>query len=69
MIKRLTRAIDVWMTETVMVEREGDTLSIQVRFPGGEKAAMVLPLANAVALASILPDATAIRGSVVPDVH
>lgn len=65
MIKRIIRTIDVWIQAPICVEREGDTLSIQVVFGNGEKAAMVLPLAAAIALAAILPDATAIRGDVV----
>lgn len=65
MIQKLSRTIDVWRTKQVCVEREGNTLSIQVRYPNGEKAAIVVPLEVASELLSILPDATAIPGAVV----
>lgn len=64
-IRRATRSIQVWVTGVVCVEREGKTLSIQVKFPDGTKAAMILPHDAACDLASILPDATAIPGTVV----
>lgn len=70
MIKRLTRKIEVWAMPRVCVEREGNTLSIQVTFrQTGEKAAMVMDLEAAEQLAKILPQATAIvtAGVVVPE--
>lgn len=66
MIRKLKRAIDVWRGKVVCVEREGSTLSIQVGFPDGNKAAIVITLEQAMELASILPDATAIPGDMVP---
>lgn len=68
-IKRHSRNIEVWQTKRICVEREGNTLSLQVRYPGGEKAALVLDVEAATELASILPDATAIPGVVVCDVE
>ena len=64
-ILRATRNIEVWRGKRVMVEREGNTMSIQVGFPGGEKAVMVLDVEAATELSTILPDATAIVGTAV----
>lgn len=54
-----TRTIDVWSVPLAQIEREGDTLSIQVKTPKGI-VGMVLPVDAARDLLLLLPDATAI---------
>lgn len=66
-IQRKTRNIEAWATADVCVEREGSTITAQVRLPNGGSAGLVLTVQQAVTLLSMLRDATAIPGVVVTD--
>lgn len=66
-IQRRTRNIEAWATADVCVEREGSTITAQVRLPNGGAAGLVLTVQQAVTLLSMLRDATATPGNVVTD--
>lgn len=65
-VKRVSRQIEVWVGEFVQVEREGGTIGIAVKLPGGQGGKFALPLAVAAELSTILPDAVAMIGKATP---
>lgn len=68
-IKHIKRGIDVWQTPTVMVQLEGETLTLQIRDAKGVVSQpLVIPRTIADDLYAILAEACSVPGAVVTEV-